>query len=156
MRFLKKSLIVLGVFYLLTPLILNNYKLLVNRKDILLFLKTYSHVSQLRTKNLLFLDGRLDGFVAKLEPLHPARRFCEKSIECSYDPGNTAYRIRMLREIDRGEYFIEGNVSFIGKMKDGALEHTLLYEVIKDISGTFAENVSAKEEFRAIVRNKRK
>jgi len=156
MKALKNALVILAASYLLAPLVLNNYKLLVNRNDIVSFVNTYSHVSQIRTKNAFFLDGRLDGFFAELEPFHSKGFFCEKSLELNYNPAKTAYRIRILKEIDNGEYLTEGDISLIGRMKDAALERYILYEVVKYIRGTFAQGVSTKEELDAAIKNKRR
>ncbi len=152
MKFFLRALLVLVVLYITAPIFINAYNLLINKNEVDLFTGQYSHISQIRPKDIFFIDGRFRGFECEPEPLG-GRTYCIKSIECALDPENTVYRIKIIRYGNEGLPEIIGNVSFAGELKESFLNGGLRDYFIVNIRGLTAEDIKTIEEFRKLLRS---
>lgn len=153
MKKLRNALMALAAVFIVMPVLLNNYKFIVNKKDIDKFTKwDLLDVKQIRQKNIFFIDGRFDGFTMGIEPLE-ARYYCEKSLECGYVPEETVLRLKVFEERN-GTHFLKGSVSFSGGMKEYLLDSGVDDGILRSIDGVFAEKVSARAAFDDAVKRK--
>lgn len=151
LKILRNILVGLVLFWIVSPIFLNAYNMFVNREDIVLFKKWYSRTSQMRPKNLFFIDGKFEGIKADLESDSSKAIFCEKTLECGYNPKNTLFRVKLLKEVGEDNYTVLGNVSFGGELKDEILDKSVTDYIIENSFNLFAENVSTKESFDKLI-----
>jgi len=152
---MKALKIFLGIFlalYIIVPLYLNSHNIHVNKKDITLFTSRYILTQhQIRQKDILFIDGRLDGF--KTKPIFlQGGIYYEIRLECRHNPEKTSLRIRFLEKKGENNYLETGNLSFIGSVKDGLLKKGIANKVLAHISNMYTEDIASIEAFNALIK----